>query len=84
MSKVELKYESPHEFEIEPEIVTLTDGEVEIEVRKYLETHGYKRIIEIVRHIREDMIRRGYVVSEDRIRRILREIMGIEYYQYNY
>ncbi len=82
MSKIEMKRLFPPE--IEPEIVILTDEQVVGEVRRYLEMHGYKRIIEIVRDVRKLMYQKGYVVSEDRVRKILRELMGLEYYKYNY
>ena len=74
----------PEEEEVDVVIVTLTDEELEDIVRRELEKNGVDRIINIVRRVREKLLREGYAVSEDRIRKILRDIMGLEYFKYNY
>ena len=74
----------PEEEEIDVEIVTLTDEELERILRDELEKNGVDRIVKIVRRVRERLVKEGYAVSEDRIRKILRDLMGLEYFKYNY
>jgi hypothetical protein len=70
--------------DVEVEVLTLPDEKIEEVARRYIRENGINRIINLVRGIRDKLVREGYAVSEERIRKILKWVLGDEYYKYNY
>jgi len=62
--------------DIDVELVVLTDEDIIREIEKYMERSGVtgRSMARVVSDIVSELKRRGYLVSEDRVKRLLKEL----------